>query len=137
VYTLHNSQQLSLFSSTEGCCSNSATTAATNSYGVPCHYSLTGAAPLSNTKLTNCWTRNSLSHQLPLALNYIARERTTKKTPPKVPLLLHGLPIVACLFVLCLATVVNKRLLIADLGPLLSNGRKQAFMSQYFAVKLV
>jgi hypothetical protein len=39
-------------------------------------------------------------------LNYVARERTTKKTPPKIPLLLHGLPIVACLFVRCLATVV-------------------------------
>jgi hypothetical protein len=52
VYTLYNSQQLSLFSSTEDFGSSSATTAATNSYGVPCHYSLTGAAPLSNTELT-------------------------------------------------------------------------------------
>jgi hypothetical protein len=49
VYTLYDSQQLSLFSCSEDCCSNSAT----NSYGVPCHYSLTGAAPLSNT---NCST---------------------------------------------------------------------------------
>jgi hypothetical protein len=49
VYTIYNSQQLSLFSSSEDPGSNSATTAATNSYGVPCHYSLTGAAPLSNT----------------------------------------------------------------------------------------
>jgi hypothetical protein len=48
VYTLYNSQQLSFFSSSEDYGSNSATTAATNSYGVPCHYSLTGAAPLSN-----------------------------------------------------------------------------------------
>jgi hypothetical protein len=52
VYTLYNSQQLSLFSSSENWCSNSATTAATNSDGVPCHYSLTGAVPLSNTELT-------------------------------------------------------------------------------------
>jgi hypothetical protein len=51
VYTIYNLQQLSLFSSSEDCCSNSATTAATNSYGIPCHYSLTAAAPLSNTKL--------------------------------------------------------------------------------------
>jgi hypothetical protein len=49
VYTLYDSQQLSLFSSSEDYGSNSATTAATNSYGIPCHYSLTGAAPLSNT----------------------------------------------------------------------------------------
>jgi hypothetical protein len=42
VYTLYNSQQLSLFSSSEHPGSNSATTAATNSYGVPCHHSLTG-----------------------------------------------------------------------------------------------
>jgi hypothetical protein len=47
-YSVYTSQ-LSFFSSSEDCCSNSATTAATNSYGVPCHYSLTGAAPLSNT----------------------------------------------------------------------------------------
>jgi hypothetical protein len=53
MYTLHNSQQLSLFSSSEDYGSNSATTAATNSYGIPCHYSLTAAAPLSNTKLLN------------------------------------------------------------------------------------
>jgi hypothetical protein len=53
-----NSLQLSLFSCSEDPGSNSATTAATNSYGVPCHYSLTGAAPLSNTELLNCWTRN-------------------------------------------------------------------------------
>jgi hypothetical protein len=42
VYTLYNSQQLTLFSSSEDLGSNSATTAATKSYGVPCHYSLTG-----------------------------------------------------------------------------------------------
>jgi hypothetical protein len=41
VYTLYDSQQLSLFSSFEDFGSNSATTAATNSCGVPCHYSLT------------------------------------------------------------------------------------------------
>jgi hypothetical protein len=45
VYTLYNSQQPSLFSSTEDLGSNSATTAATNSYGVPCHHSPTGATP--------------------------------------------------------------------------------------------
>jgi hypothetical protein len=39
VYTLYNSQELSLFSSSEDPGSNSATTAATNSYGVPCHHS--------------------------------------------------------------------------------------------------
>jgi hypothetical protein len=82
VYTLHNSQELSLLSSTEDLGSNTATTAATNSYGVPCHYSLTGAAPLSNTLPLNCWTRNCW---LPLALNYIAREQTTKKTPLRFP----------------------------------------------------
>jgi hypothetical protein len=38
VYTLYNSQQLSLFSSSEDFECNSATTAATNSYGVPCHH---------------------------------------------------------------------------------------------------
>jgi hypothetical protein len=43
VYTLYNSQQLSLFSSSEVFGSNSATTAATNSYGVPCHHSLTNS----------------------------------------------------------------------------------------------
>jgi hypothetical protein len=47
VYTLYDSQQLSLFSCSEDFGSNSST----NSYGVPCHYSLTGAAPLSNTPL--------------------------------------------------------------------------------------
>jgi hypothetical protein len=26
-------------------------------------------------------------------VNSIARERTTKKTPPKIPLLLHGCPL--------------------------------------------
>jgi hypothetical protein len=40
-----------------------------------------------------------------------------------------------CVFIHCLATVVNKRfhcwLLTVDLGLLLSNGRKQACMSQY------
>jgi hypothetical protein len=41
VYTLYNSQQLTLFSSSEDFGSNSATTAATSSYGVPCHHSLT------------------------------------------------------------------------------------------------
>jgi hypothetical protein len=38
VHTLYNSQQLSPFSSSEDCGSSSATTAATNSYGVPCHH---------------------------------------------------------------------------------------------------
>jgi hypothetical protein len=47
VYTLYDSQQLSFFSSSEDYGSNSATTAATSSYGVPCHYSLTDS-------LTNC-----------------------------------------------------------------------------------
>jgi hypothetical protein len=45
VYTLYNSQQLTLFSSSEDLGSNSATTAATNSYGVPCHHSLTDYCP--------------------------------------------------------------------------------------------
>jgi hypothetical protein len=89
VYTLYNSQQLSLFSSSEDFGSNSATTAATSSYGIPCHYSLTGC----------------LNQPTVAAISYIAGERTVKKTPPKIPLLLHGLPIVACLFVRCLATV--------------------------------
>jgi hypothetical protein len=40
VYTLYNSQQLSFFSCSEDPGSNSATTAAANSYGVPCHHSL-------------------------------------------------------------------------------------------------
>jgi hypothetical protein len=48
VYTLYGSQQLSFFSCSENPGSNSAT----NAYGVPYHYSLTGAAPLSNTELT-------------------------------------------------------------------------------------
>jgi hypothetical protein len=73
VYTLYNSQQLSLFSSSEDFGSNSATTAATNSYGVPCHYSLTGAAPLSNTnsatgmqasKQAVAYCNNCCCHQL-------------------------------------------------------------------------
>jgi hypothetical protein len=69
VYTLYNSlMQLQLFS--DDCCSariltrnwnaprnslvaNSLNQLPTNSYGVPCHYSLTGAAPLSNTNLLN------------------------------------------------------------------------------------
>jgi hypothetical protein len=38
VYTLYNSQQLSPFSSSGDSGSNSATTAATNSYGIPCHH---------------------------------------------------------------------------------------------------
>jgi hypothetical protein len=59
VYTLYNSQQLSLFSCYEDPGSSSATTAATNSYGIPCHHSLTAAAPPSNTKLLNSLTENS------------------------------------------------------------------------------
>jgi hypothetical protein len=39
----------STLSTSEDSGPNSATAAATNSYGVPCHHSLTGAAPLSNT----------------------------------------------------------------------------------------
>jgi hypothetical protein len=49
-YTLQlTTTVVSLFSYSEDPGSNSATTAATNSYGVPCHYSLTAAAPLLNT----------------------------------------------------------------------------------------
>jgi hypothetical protein len=53
VYTLYDSQQLSFFSSSEGYGSNSAT----NSYGVPYHYSLTG--PL------RCRILNSLTNSTP------------------------------------------------------------------------
>jgi hypothetical protein len=81
VYMLYNSQQLSFFSCSEDPGSNC------------CNQLLWRPLPL----LTNCLTGS-------------VAERTTKRTPPKVPLLLHGLPIVACLFVPCLATVVNKRL---------------------------
>jgi hypothetical protein len=38
VHTLYNSQQLSPFSSSEDSGSNSATTAATHSYWIPCHH---------------------------------------------------------------------------------------------------
>jgi hypothetical protein len=55
VYTLYDSQQLSFFSSSEDYGSSSATTAATNTYGVPCHYSLTGNCP-RNSELYSPWT---------------------------------------------------------------------------------
>jgi hypothetical protein len=64
VYTLYNEQQLSLFSSSEDPGSNSAT----NSYGIPCHHSLITMA---------------------IASTNIACGQTPKKTPPKIPLLLH------------------------------------------------
>jgi hypothetical protein len=50
VYTLYDSQQLSFFSSSEDYGSNSAT----NSYGVPCRYSLTDSLtnlPLAHWRL--------------------------------------------------------------------------------------
>jgi hypothetical protein len=65
VHTLYNSQQLSLFSSSEDFGSNSATTATTNSYGIPCHHSLHWQL-FSSLQLTS----------------YIAWEQTTKKTRP-------------------------------------------------------
>jgi hypothetical protein len=55
VYTLTASQQLTLFSSSDDFGSNSATTAATSSHGVPCHHSLTGNCP-RNSKLYSPWT---------------------------------------------------------------------------------
>jgi hypothetical protein len=79
VYALYDSQQLSLFSCSENFGSNSVTTAATNSYGVPCHYSLTGAAPLSSTPLLNYLFR------WPPTSGYIAQDQTTKKTPLRFP----------------------------------------------------
>jgi hypothetical protein len=56
--TLHNSQ-LSLFSSSEDPGSNHATTAATNSYGVPRHHSLTG----NSTELCWSWSSTMLSRR--------------------------------------------------------------------------
>jgi hypothetical protein len=93
VYTLYNSQQLSFFSCSEDYGWNSASTAATNSYGVPCHYSLTGAAPLSNTNsLTNSTNCNS--------------ELYSPWTDPKENASIVVLPVVCCVFI----------------RPLLSNG---------------
>jgi hypothetical protein len=73
VYTLYNSEQLSLLSCSEDFGSSSATTAATSSYGVPCHYTL---QPLRCRILT--LTAGLITNS---PLNYIARERTPKKTP--------------------------------------------------------
>jgi hypothetical protein len=109
VYTLHNSQQLTLFSSSEDFGSNSATTAATNSYGVPCHYSLTGAVPLSNTELSP-WVAANVRLYSPGADH--------KENTSPIPLLLEwrhyrngpqrkrwSLPLLRCM-----TTAVNKRL---------------------------
>jgi hypothetical protein len=74
VYTLYNSLQLSLFCSSEDCCSNS--------YGVPCHYSLTGAAPLLSTPLFNYLLTPA---RWPPTSGYIDRKQTTKKTPLQFP----------------------------------------------------
>jgi hypothetical protein len=58
VHTLYNSQQLSLFSSSEDFGSSSATTAATNSFGIPCHH-----YPGNSTELCTILTQSkSESH---------------------------------------------------------------------------
>jgi hypothetical protein len=79
VYTLYNSQQLSLFSSSEDFGSNSTT----NSYGIPCHHYPGNSTELCTILVTLKWgcPRNCPS--------YIARAQTTKKTPLKIPLSLH------------------------------------------------
>jgi hypothetical protein len=102
----HNS-----FSCSEDCCSNSATTAATNSYGVPCHYSLTGAAPLSNTELTitpsvaaNVWLyspgADHKENTSPISL--LLEWRHYRNGPQRK---CWSLPLLRCM-----ATAVNKRL---------------------------
>jgi hypothetical protein len=135
VYTLYNSQQLSLFSSSEDFGSNSATTAATNSYGVSCHHSLTGnltelctiLVTLSNrtAALTLYYTRNSrncnslLSCQLTNSADchqLYSRGTDPKENTSSIPLLLDDVitgtepkenaSTVACLSV-AIATVVN------------------------------
>jgi hypothetical protein len=73
VYTLHNSQQLSLFSCSEDPGSNC------------CNQLLW--RPLPSLVITNFLTN------CPVTLNNIDCERTAKKTPPKFPLLLDGCPL--------------------------------------------
>jgi hypothetical protein len=95
MYTLYNSQQLSLFSSSEDFGSTSATTAATSSYGIPCHYSLTGNCPRSS-ELYSPWTdpkENTSSIHLLLEWRHYRNGPQRKCWP--LPLL-H-----------CLATVIN------------------------------
>jgi hypothetical protein len=108
VHTLYNSQLLSLFSSSEDFESSSATTAATNSYGIPCHH-----YPGNSTELCTILT------QWPPTSGYIAREPTTKKTLSPTPLLLHDVitgrdpqrkHLLLLSHVGCPATVVNKHL---------------------------
>jgi hypothetical protein len=103
--TLYNSQQLSLFS----CSEDPAPTAATNSYGIPCHYSLT-------LSLTNCsWLTEDSS--------YIASGPDPKENASIVVL-----PVVCCVFIRpllsngCLTSVSTVD---CWLGPLLSNGRNK------------
>jgi hypothetical protein len=97
VHTLHNSQ-LSLFSSSEDSGSNSATTAATYSCGIPCHHSLTGnwncQSWLSTSELYSPGTdhkENTVSD------SYTVVWRHYRNGP-------HFLPLLRCL-----VTVVNKR----------------------------
>jgi hypothetical protein len=93
VYTLYNSQQLSLFSSSDDFGSNSATTAATSSHGVPCHHSL--------TLLTNChWLTEDTSY---IASGPHPKENTSTllcRTRPRRKQQLFPL-------LRCLATVIN------------------------------
>jgi hypothetical protein len=109
VYTLYNSQQLSLFSCSEDPGSNSAT----NSYGVPCHHSLTGAAPLSNTPPLNYLLT---THSCSVAANvrlYRPRADHKENTSP-IPVLLEwrhyrnglqrkrwSLPLLRCMATAC------------------------------------
>jgi hypothetical protein len=98
VYTLHSSLlQLQLFS--EDCCS-----ARTLTHNSNCpRRSLVTNSTLSISEDSGSTCCNQLLwHPLPslvitnsqqLIVLVIAGERTTKKTPPKIPLLLHGLPI--------------------------------------------
>jgi hypothetical protein len=51
----YSSQQLSLFSSSEDFGSNSATTAATNSYGIPCHHYPGNSTELCTILVTLKW----------------------------------------------------------------------------------
>jgi hypothetical protein len=109
VYTLYNSLlQLQLFS--EDYCS---ARTLTRNWNCP-RLSLVTNSTLSISEDSGSNCCNHCCNQLlwrplplftnwlltvPVTLNYIARERTTKKAPTKIPLLLHGLPIVACLSV--------------------------------------
>jgi hypothetical protein len=59
-HTLYNSQQLSLFSSSEDFGSSSATTAATNSHGIPCHHYPGNSTELC-TILTQCQSHSHIT----------------------------------------------------------------------------